>query len=98
MAKNKTKDEIRADFEKEARKKFLDECNDALQPIFDKHSMRLVPVVNNFSTEYKFHLEAGFAVQRFTKEEVKVQKGNETLASESKADERADSDSEAPTE
>jgi len=77
MAKNKTEQELRAELDTKARQEFLIECNAALQPIFDKHMMQLVPVINNHSSQHKVHYEAAFAVQRFTKEEIKVQKGNE---------------------
>jgi hypothetical protein len=96
MAKNKTEQQLRDDLLAKKRKEFLEKCNEVLQPIFDEYSMRLVPVIYNNSTEYKVHYEAGFAVQSFTKEEIKVQKGNETLDTKPETNERADSDNQAP--
>jgi hypothetical protein len=101
MAKNKTEQQLRDDLLAKKRKEFLEKCNEVLQPIFNEYSMRLVPVIYNNSTEYKVHYESGFAVQSFTKEEIKVQKGNanetnETLDTQPETNERTDSDNQAP--
>ena len=98
MAKNKTEQELRVELEMKARQTFLAECNEALQPIFDKHMMQLVPVINNYSNQHKVHYEAAFAVQRFTKEEVKVQKGNATLGTQPETIEQSDSNNQTPKE
>ena len=98
MAKNKTEQELRVELEMKARQTFLAECNEALQPIFDKHMMQLVPVINNHSSQHKVHYEAAFAVQKFTREEIKVQKGNASLDTEPEADIKSDSDNQTPQE
>lgn len=98
MAQNKTEQELRAELDLKAREVFLKECNAALEPIFDKHLMQLVPVINNHSNQHKVHYEAAFAVQRFTKEEVKVQKGNASLDTKPEANEQSDSNNKTPKE
>jgi hypothetical protein len=98
MAKNKTEQELRVDLEKKKQADFLKEYSEAIQPIIDKYSMAVIPVVRNMSTEYKVHYEAAFAVQKFTKEEVKVQKGNETLDTQPETDKGTDSDNQTPKE
>lgn len=65
---------------------FLKEYEEATTPIIKKHSMRLIPRVINLSNEIKVHYEAAFAVQRFTHEEIKVQKANETLDTKPEVD------------
>ena len=96
MAKNKTKEELTAELKKKKQTDFLKEYSDAVQPVIDKYSMAVVPVVRNMSTEYKVHYEASFAVQAFTKEEVKVQKGNETLDTKPETNDGADSNDKTP--
>ena len=91
MAKNKTKEELTLELKQKKQEQFLKEYSDAIQPIIDKYSMAVVPVVRNMSTEYKVHYEASFAVQAFTKEEVKVQKGNEALDTEPETNDGTDS-------
>jgi hypothetical protein len=100
--KPKTEQEIRNELKLKKRKEFLEKCNEALKPLIDEYSMQLVPVIQNFSSEYKVHYEATFAVQEFTKEEVKVQKGNvdktdASLDTKSETNEGADSDNQTPT-
>jgi len=98
MAKNKTEQELRVELEQKKQADFLKEYSEAIQPIIDKYSMAVIPVVRNLSTEYKVHYEAAFAVQKFTKEEVRVQKGNETLDTQPETDKGTDSDNQTPKE
>ena len=97
MAKreNKSKEDLTLKLKKKKQDDFLKEYSDAVQPIIDKYSMAVVPVVRNLSTEFKVHYEASFAVQAFTKEEVKVQKQNETLDTKPETNNGTDSNDQA---
>lgn len=78
---NKTEQELIRDLKKKKMQDFLKEVDEAMKPIQDKYSMRLIPRVLNLSDEYKVHYEAAFAVQEFKKEEIKLmpKKPDETL-------------------
>ena len=97
MAKreNKSKEELTLELKKKKQADFLKEYSDAVQPIIDKYSMAVVPVVRDLSNEYKVHYEPAFAVQAFTKEEVKVQKADETLDTEPETNNGTDSNNQA---
>lgn len=80
------------------RQAFLDEYKALVEPLQEKHSMRLIPIVVNLSNEHKVHYEGAFAVQKFNKvdvEYIKAPQTNETLESEPKADGQTDSDDKA---
>lgn len=86
MSKNKSETELRDKVKMNQQKAFLEEYGEAIKPVVEKYSMQVVPVVRNLSTEFKVHYEAAFAVQKFTKEEVTVQKADETLDTQSEAE------------
>lgn len=98
MSKNKSEQELREETKKNQQKAFLEEYGDAIKPVVEKYSMQVVPVVRNLSTEFKVHYEAAFAVQKFTKEEVTVQKANETLDTQSEAESGTDNDNQTSQE
>jgi hypothetical protein len=94
MTKKLNKTERQA-LEEAERKAFLDEYKALIEPLQDKHSMRIIPVVINLSTEAKVHYEAAFAVQRFNKIDAKYIKADENLESQPEANGHTDSDNKA---
>lgn len=47
---------------KEEKDNFLKEYEAAVLPIFEKHKLCVVPIIQNFSNQYRIHQEAVFAI------------------------------------
>jgi hypothetical protein len=86
--------------EKEQRKDeaFLEEYKALVEPLNEKHGRRLLPIIQESRTPYRVTQEAVFAIDRFKKQVINVDKELNKESSQSKVVGHSDSNIKAPTQ
>lgn len=59
---------------KEEKDAFLKEYESLVIPLFEKHKLCLVPIIQDFSNQYRIHQEAVFAIDVYKSPEPKADK------------------------
>ncbi len=73
--KVKTKEQLTLEMAQEADKKFLEEYKALVEPLNEKHSRRLIPIIQEERNQYRITQQAVFAIDRY--EVIKPQPAHE---------------------
>lgn len=63
---------VQPTYTKEQKDEFLKEYEALVLPLFEKHKLCLVPIIQDFSNQYRIHQEAVFAVDVYKSPESKT--------------------------
>lgn len=67
------KSTVQPTYTKEQKDEFLKEYEAVVIPLFEKHKLCLVPIIQDFSNQYRIHQEAVFAVDVYKSPESKTE-------------------------